>query len=113
MVLAKEYETELDSFFTSVLESCARTVDGSALNQLLKQINVEREDPELSAWRRLEACLGFDADLAQDEVIEALVAMEDIAGDRSEECSEGKEWCRTGRCRWWPYQYKNKHTRTK
>lgn len=81
MVLAKEYETELDSFFTSVLESCARTVDGSALNQLLKQINVEREDPELSAWRRLEACLGFDADLAPDEVIEALVAMEDIAGE--------------------------------
>ena len=81
MVSANEYELELDSLFNDVLENCARTVDGLALGQILKQINTERDDPELAAWRRLEACLGFDPDLAPDEVIEALVSMEDIAGE--------------------------------
>lgn len=81
VVSANEYESELDVFFSSVLENCARTTDGLALNKLLQQINVEREDDELSAWRRLEACLGFNPDLAPDEVIDALVAMEDIAGE--------------------------------
>ncbi|AMO76021.1 hypothetical protein [Pseudomonas citronellolis] len=81
MVAANEYELELDNFFKAVLEHCAMTVDGMALCSLLKQITVEREDPELAAWRRLEACLGFDPDAAPDEVIEALVELENVAGE--------------------------------
>lgn len=81
MVVASEYERELDSFFAAVLEHCARTVDGNALNILLQQITTERNDPELAGWRRLEACLGFDPDAAPDEVVGALVALENIAGE--------------------------------
>lgn len=85
MVAADEYERELDSLFKAVLEHCAKCVDGEALRTLLKQIASEREDPELAAWRRLEACLGFDPDAAPDEVINALVKLEDVVG---EECVE-------------------------
>lgn len=81
MVAADEYERELDSFFKAVLERCAMTVDSNALNILLKQIATERNDPELAGWRRLEACLGFDPDAAPDEVVDALVKLEDVAGE--------------------------------
>jgi len=81
MVAADEYERELDSLFEAVLEHCAHTVDGNALNILLKQITAERNDPELAGWRRLEACLGFDPDAAPDEVVNALVKLEDVAGE--------------------------------
>lgn len=81
MVAADEYERELDCLFEAVLEHCAKTVDGKALNTLLKQITTERNDPELAAWRRLEACLGFDPDAAPDEIVDALVKLEDVAGE--------------------------------
>ena len=81
MVAAAEYERELDSFFDAVLGYCAKTDDGNALKILLKQITTERNDPELAGWRRLEACLGFDPDAAPDEVVNALVELEAIAGE--------------------------------
>lgn len=80
MVPADEYEDEIDTLFKAVLEHCAKTADGDALYTLIKQVASERDDPELSAWRRLEACLGFDPDSAPDEVINALIKLEDIAG---------------------------------
>jgi Zn-dependent peptidase ImmA (M78 family) len=85
MVAADEYENELDSFFKAVLERCATTEDGKALSILLNQIATERHDPELAGWRRLEACLGFDPDAAPEEVIEALVGLEDVAGENGVE----------------------------
>lgn len=81
MVAAHEYEPELDRFFEAVLCNCAMTTDGKALEILLKQIGIERQDPEVAAWRRLEACLGFDPDAAPDEVVNALVKLDDIAGE--------------------------------
>lgn len=81
MVAASDYESELDGFFAAVLGQCAKSVDGKALDVVLKQIRTERQDPELAAWRRLEACLGFDPDAAPDEVIEALIDLEDVAGE--------------------------------
>ncbi len=81
MVAAAEFERELDSFFDAVLGHCAKTDDGNALKVLLNQITTERNDPELAGWRRLEACLGFDPDAAPDEVVNALVALEKIAGE--------------------------------
>lgn len=81
MVAAGEYERELDGLFKAVLEHCAKSVDGRALKTLLDQLTTERLDPELAAWRRLEACLGFDPDAAPDEVISALVKLDDIAGE--------------------------------
>ena len=81
MVAADEYERELDRFFEAALGHCANSVDSAALNVLLTQITTERRDPELAAWRRLEACLGFDPDAAPDGVIDALIKLEDVAGE--------------------------------
>lgn len=85
MIAANEYERELDQLFEAVLAHCASTVDGKALKAMLKQVATERNDVELAAWRRLEACLGFDPDSAPDEVIEALVDLEDLAGEHGVE----------------------------
>lgn len=81
MVGADEYELELDGFFKIVLEHCAHLKDGPLLRELLGQINTERADPELAAWRRLEACLGFDPDSAPDEVVNGLIDLENVAGE--------------------------------
>ena len=81
MVAADDYEPELDRLFEAVLGHCAKTVDGKALKTLLEQITTERQDPELAAWRRLEACLGFDPDAAPGEVVDALVKLDDVAGE--------------------------------
>jgi hypothetical protein len=81
MVAADEYEAELDRLFEAVLGHCAGTVDGKALKTSLEQITTERQDPELAAWRRLEACLGFDPDAAPDEVVDALVKLDEVAGE--------------------------------
>lgn len=99
MVAADEYEQELDRLFEAVLAHCANTVDGKALNALLRQITTERADPELAAWRRLEACLGFDPDTAPDEVIDALVKLEEVAGeDGVEEAAQAKPGADAAQC---------------
>jgi hypothetical protein len=85
MVASDEYERGLDGFFEAVLEHCASTVDGNALGTLLQQISIERGDPELAGWRRLEACLGFDPDAAPEEVINALITLENVAGEQGVE----------------------------
>lgn len=99
MVAADEYEQELDSFFEAVLQHCAMTEDGNALGTLLKQIATERNDPELAGWRRLEACLGFDPDAAPDEVVDALVKLEDVAGeDGVEEAAHAQPGASAAQC---------------
>lgn len=85
MVLADDYESELDRFIRIVISHCARTQDGEALRAIFEQINAERADAELAGWRRLEACLGFDPDQAPDEVINALIAFEEIVGEQGVE----------------------------
>ncbi len=81
MVLAKEYEAELDRFFDAVVQHCAQSVDGKVLASVLRQVRTERDDPELAGWRRLEACLGYDPDEAPDAVVEALIDLEGTAGE--------------------------------
>lgn len=81
LMSANEFEVGVDRFFGLVVETCLRTQDVGTLKNLLKQLNTERQDRELSAWRRLEACLGYDADEAPDAVIDALVDMEETVGE--------------------------------
>ncbi len=79
-VLASEYETELDSFLDTVADYCARSMDGKALRTILKQVRTERTDPELAGWRRLEACLGYDPDQSPEQVVNALIDLEEVVG---------------------------------
>lgn len=80
-VAANEYEAETDAFLDAVAGQCASLVDGKALSAILKQIRTERRDAELAGWRRLEACLSFDPDEAADEVVYALIDLEDVVGE--------------------------------
>ena len=87
-VPALEYEEGLDDFFASVQQACARHADAPAFATLIGQLSVERGDPELAGWRRLEACLGYDPDLAPHAVVDALVALEDgLGGEAVEEAA--------------------------
>ena len=85
LMSANEFEVGIDHFLDLVFSNCARSADIQALKVLVRQLNTERSDRELSAWRRLEACLGYDADEAPDNVIDALIGMEGIAGDEGVE----------------------------
>ena len=79
------YEAGVDAFLKKVLENCARAKDGKALKILLNQLNRERKDPELAAWRRLEATLGYDPDDASENLIESLTVQERRVGTEAVE----------------------------
>ena len=79
------YEKGIDEFFKSVIATCARAQDGLALKTLVDQLNVERADPDISAWRRLEARVGYDTDAAPGRLIESLSEQENLIGSEAVE----------------------------
>jgi hypothetical protein len=81
----KLFEAGLDEFFCSVVNFCSKAQDGVALKTLVEQLQNERADPELAAWRRLEARLGYDPDEAPDHLIKALSEMENKLGEHAVE----------------------------
>jgi hypothetical protein len=84
------YEEGIDAFFQKVIATCAHAQDGSALKSLVGELDNERRDSELAAWRRLEARLGYDPDTAPDGVIERLSQQEERVGvDAVEEAAVG------------------------
>jgi hypothetical protein len=62
-VSASDYETEIDNFL-AVAGEHASAVDREALIAAIETVRCERIDPEIAAWRRLEAMVGFDPDEA-------------------------------------------------
>jgi hypothetical protein len=87
---ASSYEEGLDAFFQRVIATCAHAQDGPALTSLVRQIEVERKDRDLAAWRRLEARLGYDPDTAPEGVIDRLSRQEELVGaDAVEEAAVG------------------------
>jgi len=80
---ALAFETAVDSFVNLILDE--RLGVGSDRDALITQWRAlceERDDPEITAWRRLEAELGFDADTAPDALITALAALAERFGER-------------------------------
>ena len=77
----RDYEAGLDDFFEAVLGACAQAQDGAALKALINALREERRDAEQSAWRSLEARLGYDPDEAPDDLIAGLSALEDDLGE--------------------------------
>lgn len=78
LVRAASFEAGVDDFVRLVLQS--GTPDGDALKACFQHLSVERDDPEVAAWRKLEAQLGFDQDGAPDELMTALGALADEYG---------------------------------
>ncbi len=68
------FEAGLDHFFHAVLQICARAQDGGNLSRLSDELRAERSDPDVAAWRVLEARLGFDPDEAPDSLMDRLAA---------------------------------------
>jgi len=81
-IQASQFELGVDDFFTLVLDNCANSNDAPVLGTLVHQLKAERNEPELAAWRRLEACLGFDADEAPADVIDHFLKISDRLNER-------------------------------
>ena len=77
------FEQGTAAFLEAVVETCLRARDGATLQDLLQILKDELVDPDIVAWRRLEARLGFDRDEAPDAVMGAFTVLEDVVGDAS------------------------------
>lgn len=75
------FDKGVDGFLGKVQEVCRRARDGEALHQTISQLFEERADDGASAWRRLEARLGFDVDQAPDDLMQRLSGLEDAIGE--------------------------------
>lgn len=74
-ITAQQFELGVDEFFNVVLDGFASEPDAKILKALIQQLVIERGEAGLASWRRLEACLGYDADEAPEDVVRALLAM--------------------------------------
>ena len=68
-----DYERGVDNFIEGTIARLFDTGNPqSDLNELWKEVGKERRDPDVAAWRRLEACMGYDPDDAPPELINGL-----------------------------------------
>ena len=71
-------EEAIDQFLRDVLKHVGAACDG--LDAEYRQLRSERTDPEVAAWRTLEAMLGFDPDDAPEGLVGGLEALMDRYG---------------------------------
>ncbi len=70
---ANEFENGMHSFIEAVTRRLSDTkTQAVELETLWKEVLIERYDPKLASWRKLEAIMGYDPDEAPDQIIEAL-----------------------------------------
>ena len=77
-VPASVAEDAIDGFVGAVIDDIGSNCDG--LDVEYKQLNAERNDPVATAWRKLEAMLGFDPDDAPRPLVAAYEAMAERYG---------------------------------
>jgi hypothetical protein len=77
---AEVFEAALDQFLGNVLHNAVYAKDATALSQAVDTLRNERVDEGVTAWRALEARLGFDPDDAPPALIEKLGRYEPILG---------------------------------
>ena len=95
---APAFEAGIDAFVERVL---ARLKDQAGpepdLLTTWRELCAERRDPELTAYRRIEACLGHDVDAADPPLIEGIIAdgvllgssaMMEVAADGAQKADE-------------------------
>ena len=92
-VPAKCLESAIDRFASDVLKRLGKAeLDDTNLHRLWRDLRIEREDPAVSRFRRLEALLGRDPDEADAEEIERHLADAARLGeDALEEVAAGTE----------------------
>ena len=68
-----EFEEGMESFVLGVVGRLIDSrVSAEGFESLWKEVNTERYDPALAAWRKLEALMGYDPDDVAPEMIAAL-----------------------------------------
>lgn len=76
-ISAGEFEREIDSFLMVVLSRLhARGCGNNELAELWQEVTKERSDPQLSAFRRMEAICGYDPDDAPEGLVDFLLSDE-------------------------------------
>ncbi len=72
IISATNFETSVDQFITFILNRLrADGVTDSNLQTLWNDLSAERNDPDLSRFRRIEALLGYDPDEVDETIIAA------------------------------------------
>ena len=80
-ILAKNFEASVDRLFDTVLARLdAVGHRGGELSELISELRAERNDPEVSRWRRLEAMTGFDPGEAGEDFMTGLLGAIDSIG---------------------------------
>ena len=72
-VPSSSIEDAIDRFVRAVLEGVGDASDG--LGTEYRQLQSERTEPSVAAWRKLEAMLGFDPDVAPDGLVTRMEAL--------------------------------------
>lgn len=80
-IAGDEYETQLLNMLNAIGRHCAKLPGGDVFNRLMLELTRERSDPDISAWRRLEARLGYDPDRAPDDVMAGLIDFDEVVGN--------------------------------
>ena len=74
-VTAEAFESGVEDFVKRVLDRLdSRPLKDTALQSTWEDLESERKDPEVSFYRKLEACAGFDPDEAPKRLIDRLLA---------------------------------------
>ncbi|HEX8240368.1 MAG TPA: hypothetical protein VF574_11580 [Allosphingosinicella sp.] len=81
MVSGSAFANGLDRYFDEVVATCAHAIDGVALQELVGTLRLERSDPNMMSWRRLEARLGYDPDTVPTELMRTLGKLERHVGE--------------------------------
>lgn len=82
----RQFEVGVDEFLTAAIDEVSGFgSDRKALRAHRDALQVERQDPELASWRRLEAQAGFDPDTAPDSLMTGLAQLANKFGERGVE----------------------------
>jgi len=78
---AIEFQTGVDEFIELVVEQLrSEGISNSNLQRIWTHVIEEREDPQATWYRRLEAAMGFDPDEATEHTINSLIAEVEVLG---------------------------------
>lgn len=74
-ISVEDFERGIEDFTEGVIARLANVSgEQSDLSSLWYEVTGERQDPDASQWRRLEACMGYDPDEAPEGLIDSLLS---------------------------------------
>ena len=75
LITADSFENGVDEFFDATLSKLREySIMDTELHECVEELRAERDDEELSKYRRLEAMLGHDPDDGDEQIVSRLIA---------------------------------------